>query len=671
MIRALRAATAALTPFAFGPTSQRMKSRVPVLHLLQVATLSLLLAACGESALPNSSAARPDQPTPSGWSTLGNRAVAATAKTGASANASPAGIGTWQDYAPAERFATQNTSQQTIVMPDGIQLSAAVSLPADADGNSAQGRLPTLVTLTGYNKDLPGNTPVSAFLGRHGYAEVLVDVRGTGSSEGDWDMFGPIEQADYRPILDWVAAQPFCDGNIGLYGESLLGITAALAASKQHPAVKTAFLKVPMADAYRDIVFAGGQTSLSFIPAWFLLVMGGSTLNPQTLTDPVTGLPRTVGQLQHALTRQEVPLLLKALIGDSDTVYDNDFWSSRSPIEHAAQIKVPTFILGGLQDIFQRGEPLLYEAIKQHSPAKLLIGPWTHTTLGAGLPADGVPALERIALQWFDHYLRGMDSGADRLPNVTQYVHGLDHYLTSEDWPHPRASAKRLHLRGDQRLTEEEPAAEESSRTTIQYPLGGLCSASTVQWTAGLAGNLPLPCFTDNRFAETLELHYQTAPMTEDVYINGPILANLWVSTTARDSGLSVRVDDVTEADDIKPLTSGLQMVSARAMDDTRSRRLNGELLQPWLSYTSASAASVEPGEIVPVSVEIFPTSALIRTGHRLRISIGSSDFPRGLPPAPQLLSSAAGALTVYSDAEHRSNLVLPVVPADALNQPR
>lgn len=555
-------------------------------------------------------------------------------------------------------------------MPDGTRLSAAVSLPADSDGNSAVGGLPTLVTLTGYNKDLPGNTPVSAFLGRHGYAEVLVDVRGTGSSEGDWDMFGPIEQADYRPILDWVAAQPFCDGNIGLYGESLLGITAALAASEQHPAVKTAFLKVPMADAYRDIVFAGGQTSLSFIPAWFLLVMGGSTLNPQTLMDPATGLPRTVGQLRHALTRQEVPVLLKALIGDSDTVYDNDFWSSRSPIEHAAQITVPTFILGGLRDIFQRGEPLLYEAIKQHSPAKLLIGPWTHTTLGAGLPSDGVPALEHIALQWFDHYLRGLDSGADKLPNVTQYVHGLEHYVTSEDWPHPRAQAKRLYLRGDQRLSEEEPTADESSRATLQYPLGGLCSASTVQWTAGLAGNLPLPCFTDNRFAETLEIHYQTAPMPEDVYINGPILADLWVSTTAFDAGLSVRVDDVSEAG-IKPLTSGLQMVSARTVDDARSRRLNGELLQPWLSYTAASTAPVAPGEVIAVSVEVLPTSALIRAGHQLRISIGSSDFPRGLPPAPQLLSSLAGALTVHSNAQHRSSLVLPVVPIDALNEPR
>lgn len=555
-------------------------------------------------------------------------------------------------------------------MADGTVLSAAVSLPVDANGNRVQDRLPTLVTLTGYNKNLPGNTPVSAFLGRHGYAEVLVDVRGTGSSGGDWDMFGPVEQADYRPILDWVAAQPFCDGNIGLYGESLLGITAALAASKQHPAVKTAFLKVPMADAYRDIVFAGGQTSLSFIPAWFLLVMGGSALNPETLADPITSLPRTVGQLRHALTRQEVPFLLKALLGDADTVYDNAFWSSRSPIEHAAQITVPTFILGGLQDIFQRGEPLLYEAIQQHGEAKLLIGPWTHTKLGAGLPADGVPALEHIALQWFDHYLRGLDSGADRLPNVTQYVQGFDHYVSSEDWPHPRAAAKRLYLRGDQRLTEEAPAAEETSRTTIQYPLGGLCSPSTVQWTAGLAGNLPLPCLTDNRFAETLELQYQTDPMAEDVYVNGPILATLWVSTTARDSGLSVRVDDVSE-DGIQPLTSGLQMLSARAVDDARSRRLDGELLQPWLSYTSASADHVEPGEIVPVSVEIFPTSALIRAGHRLRISIGSSDFPRGLPPAPRLLASAAGALTVHSDGEHRSSLVLPVVPADALTLPR
>jgi putative CocE/NonD family hydrolase len=620
-----------------------------------------LLSGCGGSSSPEAGD-RPGGEVRSSWSTLGNRVTAAvplpTVRT--------ATLGEWKTYEPAERYTGQNTTLHTITMPDGTKLSAAVSLPADANGQSAAEPLPTLVTLTGYDKNLPGNTPVSGFLGRHGYAEVLVDVRGTGSSEGVWDMFGPIEQADDVPILDWVAAQPFCNGRIGLYGESLLGITAALAAAQQHPAVKAAFLKVPMADAYRDIVFTGGQTSVSFIPAWFLLVMGGSLLNPQALSDPATGIPIALTQLFNGITQVEVPLFLRAIVGDGDTVYDNQFWSSRSPVEQADNIRVPTFIVGGLQDIFQRGEPLLYEAIKPQAPAKLLIGPWTHTSIGTGLPADGVPSFDHIALQWFDQYLRGLDSGASRLPNVTQYVYGYGHYVASPDWPHPQATAQRLFLRGDRSLAAAVPTAGEASHATLQYPISGMCSASTVQWSAGLLADLPLPCFTDDRLAEALEVQYETAPLERDLYLNGPISADLWVSTTAANASVSVRVDDV-DGSTVIPLTNGMQMLSSRTADASRSRRLEGQIIQPWHDYTQAAVQAVHSGEPTAVSIEVFPTSALIKAGHRLRVSIGPSDFPRSLPPLPQLVSGLVGALTVYSDSQHPSSVLLPVVPVSAL----
>ncbi|MDP9139693.1 MAG: CocE/NonD family hydrolase, partial [Pseudomonadota bacterium] len=347
-------------------------------------------------------------------------------------------------------------------------------------------------------------------------------------------------------------------------------------------------------------------------------------------------------------------------------VYDNEFWSSRSTIEQAHNIRVPTFIIGGLQDIFQRGEPLLYETIKHNAPAKLLIGPWTHTTIGSGLPADGVPNFDRIALQWFDQYLRGINSGADQIPNVTQYVSGLGRYVTASDWPHPMASAQRQYLRDDQSLSADAPANDEASRTTLQYPVNGICSASTVQWSAGLLGSVPLPCFSDNAYVEALDVKYETAPMDQDVYINGPIAAELWISTTANDATVSVRVDDV-DGDTVTPLTTGLQMLSTRAVDLSRSRTLNGQLIQPWLTYTQATAANVQANEPVPVLVEVFPTSALIKAGHRLRISIGPGDFPRGLPPLPQLLAGPVGLLTVHSNGEHPSSVVLPVVPTTML----
>ncbi|WP_150326481.1 CocE/NonD family hydrolase, partial [Enterobacter hormaechei] len=118
------------------------------------------------------------------------------------------------------------------------------------------------------------------YIVQHGYATVVVDVRGTGQSQGAWDAFGADEQSDYGHVVDWVTQQSWGNGAIGLYGVSYLGITTVITAAQNHPAVKAAFPIVPIGDGYRDIVFTGGQTNLTFIPAWFGLV---SVLS---LTDP-------------------------------------------------------------------------------------------------------------------------------------------------------------------------------------------------------------------------------------------------------------------------------------------------------------------------------------------------------------------------------------------------
>jgi len=279
-----------------------------------------------------------------------------------------------------------------------------------------------------------------------------------------------------------------------------------------------------------------------------------------------------------------------------------------------------------------------------------------------------VPPMNQIVLRWFDQYVKGLDVGADTLPNVTQYVLGYGHYVTASDWPHPDASARRLYLRGDKSLDTAAPAAGEASNTVAQLPIQGLCSISTSQWTAGLLGLIPLPCFENSNSAERWAIKYETPVMTEDYYINGPIQADIWMSTTALDAGLSVRVDDVDENGVAKSLTNGLQTASLRAVDDSRSRKLDGQMIQPWHPYTQAAVQEVGSGNIVLVPVEIFPTSAMITKGHRLRVAVGASNLPQGVPPVPTLLQSLAGVLTIYSDAEHPSSVVLPAVPASALN---
>ncbi len=652
-----------------------------------VAACVLGLAGCGGGssgtpALPsgasNSQGTDGTAPATSPWTTLGTRAAPARADAPITANAGAV----WTDYDPPLAYAGMKTqATQFITMRDGVKLAAYVTLPTDANGNVAGGPLPTILIQTSYNggaEAFAGSIgsvlgAADPYLVEHGYAVVVVDARGTGQSGGVWQAFGAVEQADYGEVVDWVQGQPWCNGSIGVYGVSYLGITAVITAAQNHPAVKAAFPIVPIGDGYRDIVFTGGQVNLTFIPFWMTLVTGLGETNPCVFTDPATCGPTTLQHLTNALTQFQGPLILKALLGDTTTVYDDpaadSFWAIRSPLERDGRITVPTFVVGGLHDLFQRSEPLTYEAIKNQTTAKLLIGPWTHLQagLGQGLPADGVPPLNHIALRWFDQYLKGLDVGADTLPNVTQYVAGLGHYVTATDWPHPQAATERLYLHADQSLGTDAPAQNATPHIFVANPLEGLCSISASQWTAGLLGYVPLPCFTNDNATSSWNVNYRMPAPDAGLYINGPIEADLWISSPAQDASLSVRVADVGPDGTAVALTNGLQTASLRAVDETRSRTLDGEMIQPWHPYTQASVQPLVPSQPTRVRVEVFPTSAFIAPGHSLQISIGASNVAQGLPPIPTLPGMLSLATTLYNDADHPSSVVLPVVPVAAL----
>jgi uncharacterized protein len=639
----------------------------------------LLAAACSGGGSSSSGSASVANDGSSGsqlasWTTLGTRALTSVQGTSITSNANAQ----WVDYNPPALYPNTVTEPlQYITMPDGTQLATYVTLPADANGNAIQGTFPTVLVQTSYNggaSQLEGSTVGSALGGadpymvEHGYATVVVDVRGTGQSQGNWDAFGADEQSDYGNVVNWVTQQSWSNGSIGVYGVSYLGITAIITAAQNHPAVKAAFPIVPIGDGYRDIVFTGGQTNLTFIPFWFGLVSVLGVMDPTILTNPAIGIPTVLQHVESAVANFQLPLIVQAEIGSS-TSYDGAFWATRSPLENDGKITIPTFIVGGLHDIFQRSEPLSYEEIKTHAPAKLLIGPWTHleAALGSGLPADGVPVLDHIELQWFDQYVKGMQVNAAQLPNVTQYVAGYNHFVTATDWPNPQVQAQALYLHGDLSASTTAPVAGEASNQVLQEPLNGACSISLSQWTAGLTGFIPLPCESNDSLAEIADASYETAPMPSNMYLNGPIEADVWISTTASDAGVSVRVDDVDASGNVTPLTDGLQTASLRAVDTTRSRMMNNLMIQPWHPYTQASTQLLTAGTPVLVPVEIFPTSAMIAQGHRLRIAIGASNLPQGVPPVPTLLNSLLGVMTIYSDANHQSKVVLPIVPASAL----
>jgi putative CocE/NonD family hydrolase len=531
------------------------------------------------------------------------------------------------------------------------------------------GRYPVLVTQTPYGKDgavilaLGGQADA---LVQRGYVQVTVDVRGTGASGGAWDSFGPAEQQDGYDVVEWAAAQDFSDGNVGLDGPSYMGLTQLYTAALRPPHLKAIFPVVPMADGYRDITFSGGDLNVAFIPLWLGLVTAGGLVPPQST---FSGSPAELVSSATALSQHAggalsftAPTLIGSTTGGS-VAYDGPFWKTRSPIEVLDRIEVPAFVVGGLHDLFQRGEPLVYERLKGRVPARLLMGPWTHVggSQGEGLPRDGVPSLTDLQLRWFDHYLKGMDTDVEGIPKVTQYAYGDERYETQPDWPDPRLDPERWYLRGGQGMSREAPGAGEAPQSLIQHPLAGVCTMSTGQWTAGLGEQLP--CFTDDRpNALSAGASYVSAPLASDLRLSGPVGARLWVTTTASDASVAVRVDDVGPDGTSTGMTTGWQTAAFRAVDPARSRVVRGHQLQPWHPYTKASVLPVRAGEPTALDVEIFPTNWVVKAGHRLKIVVDPSDFPHALPPAPALLGRLGGRVSVLTDPEHPSAIALPVV---------
>jgi uncharacterized protein len=573
-------------------------------------------------------------------------ALAPAAKA-AAPDSGPACAPGFPTYAPAPVTGGLVTEADVpITMSDGTVLRADITRPAT-------GEVPTALTVTGYGRgggaaDSANGDPLT----NHGYATVLVDDRGTGASGGTWDSWGERTVADYQEVLDWVVAQPWSDGRIGVTGTSYMGITALRLAATGHPAVQGVFAIVPMADAFRDIVWAGGQLNTAFIPLWMGLVT--------TLGMAPDATPDVLAEHAVGVTRFQLPTVVDSAAG-GDSAYDGPFWRQRSPIEFVDRIDAPTFIVGGLDDIFQRGEPLLHERLRATgTDSRLLIGPWAHIEAGAGLPADGVPSLEALRLQWFDEHVKGLDAGAGCIPVVTQYVRGVEEYRSAPRWPLPGLRPERVHLRADGTLTPQPGSPTEPGRSYAQLPITGACTRSAAQWLIGAIDQTP--CATDNRLDEAASLAWTSGAVDRPIEVNGPIEADIWVTTTARDASVSVAISDVAPDGTSRGLTNGLLTASHRAVDPARSRKLRGTSIQPWHPFTREALLPVVPGEPMLLQVEVFPTSFVLQPGHRLRVTIAPSDVPHALPPVPSLASSLGGVVTVLADAAHPSSVVFPVL---------
>jgi len=565
-----------------------------------------------------------------------------------------------------------------IQMSDGVTLRANVYLP------SGTGKFPTVLTVTGYNKDaaevpgqgcegsggIAGDEPG---LTEKGFAVMVVDDRGTGASGGKWEAWGQRTQQDYEELLTWIQGQAWSNSNVATTGESYMGITSLLLAEAdasrvaegRKRAVRTVWADIPMADAYRDVTFQGGATDSGFIPLWLGLVDSLSSLPPSDLsTDPEEAAKV---YLEHLLGNAEfsVTHLLGAALGE-ESAYDGPFYRLRSPVTRAAEIKVPVVIQGGWYDLFQRGEPLLWESLK-HSPDHLLImSPHYHITSG--------PEMEdpNMKVDWFSHWLQKAENGVQLSPKVSLYPINGEHWEHFTKWPVPGTAYKREYLSGaasgssavslhDGSLASAAPASQEGDTEPL-LPASSPCSRLTAQWTAGATSN-PF-CDTTNNTFEATSLTYTSAPVTSDTKITGLITADLWATLSTTDATLIPVLSEVEPSGKSNQITAGYLLASQRAVDPTLSTYgPKGVMIRPWHPYTKESQKGVTPGQPTEYDIEIYPTSDVVKAGNRLRLTIATADTPSTLTPLPSLGQEIGGTLTVLHDAAHPSNVLLPFAP--------
>ncbi|MFI5776260.1 CocE/NonD family hydrolase [Nocardia sp. NPDC051570] len=611
-----------------------------------------------------------------------------------------------------------------ITMSDGTVLKANVYRPADAAGPITE-RLPVVVNLTPYTKlvsnvadsmlsvpvlgdalmnflrgfdlsglglggasdlgkALPGGLArtftVDRKLIQSGYVQVVVDVRGTGFSQGDWQVFGDREQRDGPEVVEWAARQPFSDGAVGMSGVSYSAINQ-LQTAERHPAgLKAIFPVVPGSDLLHDIVATGGGLGTGFLPMWLaavdiakLVPDVGSLLNGRFdmrwLADRIADPFTFFDYLFAALTVPSIdtiPDSLRSLIQQGSPIRDS--WLGRPDT-----IDVPTFLYGGWHDIFSYDQTKIYRAIPLPAgEKKMIMGNTFHISSASGLGEPGAPPrLDVLQRAWFDKWLKGIDNGIDAYPPVTTWQQGGG-WAAAAQFPRPDADYRRLYLNSAPSGTVAVSAHDGSlsaapgdpARLTVAPGLATLCSQDAATGTGGITAVLDA-CTRDSRIAETSALTFTSAPVAAATELSGPIAVHLDTVLDATDGFWAVTLNDVAPDGRSTEWTYGQLAASLRAIDEAASTRSpGGDYTDPYPILTLDTRQPVVPGRPTVVDIGLDATDGVLQPGHRLRVDVYALDFPRSLPLRPLLNESGLRPQHVELDPSRPSWVNLPVLGA-------
>jgi putative CocE/NonD family hydrolase len=584
-------------------------------------------------------------------------------------------------------------------MADGTVLRVDVYVPTDSAGKPASGPFPVVMTQSPYGKDaglgaagMPG-TGEFAYLVQRGYIDVVADVRGAGDSHGSWGLLDPIQAQDGVELVRWAAKLPNSSGKVGLYGSSYLGVDQLLTASRvgRRSPLKAIFPVIAANDIYRDTAYFGGVPGLEFDAVFLGLTAALHATNPIVETGRATNPdPADTAQVvaEHAgglVSYHAASLLDTELNGEQR--YDEAYWQARNPrtiLKKVVANGIPAFLVGGWFDLFQRGEPLNFSGLQNAwakrpvsapmttrqrltSRYQLLMGPWYHVTAGDGID------MARLHLQWFDRWLKGIDTGITHTKTPLHLFQlGDGTYREAARYPFPQAGPTAFYLGAGNTLTADRPKAASGADPIVFTGATSPCDRQSDQWGAGgaaLATGDKNPCASDDRTLQAGPgaLTYTTPPFAADQVLAGPIAATLFAASTRPDTYFEATLEDIDPSGASSSLTAGGLLGSFRALDSRQTwRAAGGNPILPYHPYTRASVTPVPTDKVTRFDVEVFPTFARIAKGHSLRLTLTTSDTPHlGFTP-DQLQNLVGGVYQVQRNADAASFVEIPIAPPDA-----
>jgi putative CocE/NonD family hydrolase len=514
----------------------------------------------------------------------------------------------------------------------------------------------------GHLMDPVFRTPWLKSMLEHGYAVVVVERPGTGASFGVMDPSLESVAQEANEIMNWIAAQPWSNGTIGMFGDSYEAQTQIAAASTGNRHLKAIFPASVSIDNYSAVVYPGGVFNESFgsFFSWSTTVLETLATPVDRDVDGALLAQAIAGRGDTTVGRKSAEFFGRYPFRDSIGSDGRLIWESEFAIypfvDRVNGAGVPVYLTNGWYDLFTRDVFVLYENLTV--PRRLVVRPLDHSEI-----SDDQFDLDwgAEAHRWFDYWLKGIDNGVLDEPPIHYYLLGAprgDAWQMTDEWPPAGVEPTRFYL-GEGRsgsvasvndgFLQAEPPGSKTAQDiyTVDYATtsGEHSRWNAINWSRD---------YLDMRANDEKALTYTTPPLETDVRVIGHPVAHLWLATGAPDLDLFVYLEEVDSRGRATYITEGNLRASHRAQGDAPFDNLG----LPYHRYYESELAAIPSGEPIELVLDLLPTSYLFRTGNRIRITVAFADADSFDTP----LLSPAPEVRLLRDRGHASFVDLPIV---------